>query len=154
MNLFIYSNGKRRLYQLRRIVAVLLLLQLVMLAIFHCLVLLRIIPFDFIWGGKLQDTSQMVLFEVVSLIINLVMIGIVAISAGVIKSKIHPIVIKVVLWTMFLLFILSTIGNFNSENKFEKNVFTPLTLLLSILCLIFILCAPRQVQSLQKNKEK
>ncbi len=139
MNLFICSNDIRRLYNLRRVVSVLLLVLLVMLAIFHCLVLVKIIPFDFIWGGKLQNTSQMFLLEIVSLIINLIMIAITVISAGLIKSKIHPIITKVAMWTMFLFFILSAVGNLNSENKFEKNVFLPLTLLMFMLCLILIL---------------
>ena len=118
--------------------SVVLLAILSILVIFHILILARVIPFDFIWGAKLKDTSQMYLFETVSVIINSVMILIVATNTGLIKSGIKPIIIKGALWAMFLLFMLNTIGNFNSENPFEKYVFTPATLLLSLLCLILI----------------
>ncbi len=40
-------------------------------------------------------------------------------------------------------FLLNALGNFNSDNQFEKNVFTPVTLVLSMLCLALVL---------QKNK--
>lgn len=120
------------------IVTIALLVMLSLLVIFHFLILVRVIPFVFIWGGKLKDVSQMFLFETVSVIINSVMILIVATNARFIKSGIEPIIIKGALWAMFLLFILNTIGNFNSLNQFEKNVFAPTTLLLSLLCLILI----------------
>ncbi len=118
---------------------VVLLVILSILVIFHLLILVRVIPFDLIWGGKLKVASQMYLFEAASVIINSVMIIIVARNAGFIKAGIHPLIIRGGLWVMFLLFMLNTIGNFNSENQFEKNVFTPTTLLLSLLCFKLIL---------------
>ncbi|MDB5278578.1 MAG: hypothetical protein JWR61_3533 [Ferruginibacter sp.] len=120
------------------IASVTLLGLLSILEIFHLLILLKVIPFDFIWGGKLKSSSQMLLFETVSVITNSLMILIVAISGEIIKSRLRPIIIKVALWVMFLLFILNTMGNFTSENPFEKNVFTPITLLISLLCLMLI----------------
>src|SRR4051794_33685030 len=120
------------------IVSVTLLVMLSLLEIFHLLILLRVIPFDYIWGGKLKGTSQMYLFEAISVVINSLMILVTAIHAGLIKSTIPPVIFKVALWLMFLVFMLNTIGNVTSENPFEKNVFTPTTVLLSFLCLIII----------------
>jgi hypothetical protein len=121
------------------IASVTLLGLLSILEIFHLLILIKVIPFDFIWSGKLKDAAQMYSFETVSVIINSVMILLVAMSGGIIKSRLRPLIIKVALWVMFLLFVLNTMGNFTSENPFEKNVFTPITLLISLLCLILIL---------------
>lgn len=126
------------------IVTVVLLVLFSLLVIFHLLILVRIIPFDAIWGGKLKDVSQMRLFESVSVIISLMMMAVIAINAGIIKFKIHPVVIKAALWAMVILFALNTIGNFTSENQFEKNVFTPTTLLLSVLCFLLIITKKNQ----------
>jgi hypothetical protein len=106
-----------------------------LMVIFHLLVISRIIPFDMVWGGRLKDSSQMLAFETVSVIINLVMLAVVAIQAGLIKVSINRIIIKIAFWIMCALFLINTIGNLFSNNEFERLVFTPLTLLLFIFCL-------------------
>ncbi len=63
------------------------------------------------------------------------MLQIVLIRAGYFKLKINPVIIKIALWIMAFLFLLNTIGNLFSENDFEKIAFTPLTLILAILCI-------------------
>lgn len=73
------------------ITSVALLVMLSLLIIFHLLILVRVIPFDFIWGGKLKNISQVLLFETVSVVISLLMMAVVAISVGVVKSKLHPV---------------------------------------------------------------
>lgn len=76
----------------------------------------------------------MVRFEMISIAINLIMLAVVAIHTGILKLRIKPLLIYIVLWCMGGLFLLNTIGNLLSINTFEKMVFTPLTLLLSICC--------------------
>lgn len=77
----------------------------------------------------------MIQFEIVSILINMVMIAVVAIYAGYLNLKINPKIIKVTLWIMVVLFLLNTIGNLFSNNEMEKIIFTPITLLLAIFCL-------------------
>lgn len=43
-----------------------LLLILSLVVLFHLLVIVRVIPFDIVWGGKLKNVSQMRSFEAVS----------------------------------------------------------------------------------------
>lgn len=105
-----------------------------LIVLFHLLVLVGIIPFQIVWGGRLTNRSQMLRFESVSITVNLVMLAVVAIHAGVLKWRIKPTVIRIVLWAMCGLFLLNTLGNLLSTNTVEKLVFTPLTLLLSICC--------------------
>lgn len=81
----------------------------------------------------------MLLFETASVVISLIMMAVVGISGGVIKSGIHSVIIKVALYAVSALFILNTIGNFNSQNQLEKNISAPITLLLSLFCLVLIL---------------
>ena len=83
----------------------------------------------------MKDKSQMLTFETVSVIFNLIMLAVVVIKAGFLKVSINPMIIKISLWIMLGLFLINTIGNLFSNNEFEKIVFTPLTLYLSIFCL-------------------
>jgi len=88
-----------------------------------------------VWGGRLKNASQMLSFETVSIVINLIMLAGVGVYAGILQLKINQIVIKAGFGIMFVLFLLNTIGNLSSENEWEKMVFTPLTLLLSLFSL-------------------
>jgi hypothetical protein len=112
-----------------------LLTILSLIVVFHFLVLLGIIPFEIVWGGRLKDHSQMLVYETVSITLNLVMLTIVGIKADVLKLNVNRMILNVALWFMFGLFLLNTIGNLFSINEFEKMVFTPLTLILAIFSL-------------------
>ena len=103
--------------------------------VFHVLVVLGVVPFQIVWGGRLQDRSQMLAFEAVSMGINLLMLAIVCVRAGVIRINVHPTLTRVIFWAMFGLFLLNTVGNIFSNNSLERIIFTPLTLILSIFCL-------------------
>ena len=103
--------------------------------IFHAFVLMGIIPFEIVWGGRLKSKEEMIPFEITSIALNAVMLTIVVIHAGLLKVKFNPIVLRVAFWFMFALFFMNTIGNLISNNEFEKMIFTPLTLLLSVFCL-------------------
>lgn len=72
-------------------------------------------------------------------IINLIMIAVVAIKANVLNVELPQIFIKVILWLMVFLFLLNTVGNVFSLNKFEQLVFTALTLIVSLLSLRLVL---------------
>jgi hypothetical protein len=122
-------------FDTKRIATYGLLIILSLFVIFHLLILLRVIPFEMVWGGRLKNASQMLSFETVSIVINLIMLAGVGVYAGILQLKINPMVIKAGFGIMFVLFLLNTIGNLSSENEWEKMVFTPLTLLLSLFSL-------------------
>jgi hypothetical protein len=105
-----------------------------LIIVFHLLVIVGIIPFQIVWGGRLTNQAQMIQFETISIIVNLIMLMIVAFRAGFFQASIKPIIITAALWSMCILFLLNTVGNLASINLFEKLVFTPLTLLLSLSC--------------------
>jgi hypothetical protein len=67
------------------------------------------------------------------------MIAIVAIKANVLNVELPQIFIKVILWLMVFLFLLNTLGNVFSLNKFEQLVVTALTLIVSLLSLRLVL---------------
>ena len=106
-----------------------------LLLIFHFMIISGIIPFDIVWGGRLESRDQMIQFEMVSIVLNAIMLLIVAIKAEIIKLKISPKFLKISFWIMFGLFALNTVGNLFSNNQFEQIVFTPITLIMSLFCL-------------------
>jgi hypothetical protein len=110
-----------------------------LISVFHVLVLLQIIPFTIVWGGRLKTESDMYVFESISLIINICMLALVLIKKEIINLNIPQKMITVALWLMCLLFFINTLGNLNAIDPLEKIVFTPITLLLSLTSLILAL---------------
>jgi hypothetical protein len=110
-----------------------ILLILLLLVVFHIMVLVGLIPFDIVWGGKFTDAKQMQGFELASVLITLLMLLVVAARGGVIRATGRAKLISICLWIMFVFFCFNTLGNLLSENSFEKLVFAPITFLLALL---------------------
>lgn len=110
-----------------------------LMILFHLLILAGLVPFDRVWGGRIEGKEEMVRFELISIATLLVMLGLVAAIIGKLKIKLSSIASKVILWLMFGVFVLNTIGNLSSKNDFEQMVFTPVTVLLSLFCLQLLL---------------
>lgn len=106
--------------------------------VFHFLVLLQVIPYGMVWGGRLQSVQQMVVFELVSIALNLLFVCTVAMESGFIKRILPGKVLKIILWAMIVLFSLNTLGNLNSLNNLETIIFTPVTLILAVLCFLLV----------------
>lgn len=102
--------------------------------IFHFLILAGVIPYNMVVGGRLENASQMVFFEIVSVIINLAIIAVVAIKAGYIKPFLSNRVVTALLWLLVALFTLNTLDNIFSKTTLETIIFTPLTLVSAVLC--------------------
>ena len=117
-----------------RVAANSLVVILLLVTVFHLLVLIGIIPFEIVWGGRLQNTDQMIVFESVSLLLNVTMIAVVVLHTGHFKMQVAQRITTVALWLMAMLFLINTVGNLLSTNQTEKIVFTPLTAILCICC--------------------
>jgi hypothetical protein len=101
--------------------------------VFHILVLIGVIPYNIVWGGRLENISQMYVFEIISLTINSVIMFIVCMKAGYIKAYINLKLINVTLWFLVAIFLLNTIGNIVSLSALESMIFTPLTFISALL---------------------
>ncbi|WP_400193762.1 hypothetical protein [Hymenobacter sp. B81] len=110
-----------------------LLLILSLVVGFHLLILLGIIPYSIVWGGRLQSPEQMYRFETVSIALNLLMLAVVAARAGWLPLRLNPKILATALAVMCGLFAANTVGNLFSTNGFERAFFTPLTLVLAVL---------------------
>lgn len=110
--------------------AMLGLLTVVML--FHLSIMLKVIPYDIAWGGRLKNDTEMYVFETISLSVNLFLFLILLIKGNYIKSFISMRAVNLILWIFIMLFGLNTIGNFLAETNFEK-FFAILTLASALL---------------------
>lgn len=107
--------------------------------VFHVLVMLGVFPSDIVWGGKLTSKSELLVFEVLAILINLFFSISIILQAKYIQSRINRKVIKGVIWFFTLLFSLNTIGNVMAETTIETLIFTPLTFVSALLCLRILL---------------
>lgn len=98
--------------------------------IFHFLILVKIIPFNIAWGGRLKSEQEMYVFESISVALNLFLIWIILLKAKNVKRKI----INIILWIFLGIFSLNTIGNLFAKTTFEK-FFSILTFIFALLIL-------------------
>ncbi len=104
--------------------------------VFHVLILFKIIPYTIVWGGRIKTDIAMYRFETVSLILNALFLIIVLIKSGYINFTIHNKVLNSLFWIMAVLFLINTVGNMFSKNRWERIIFTPLTLLLTLFSIV------------------
>jgi len=102
--------------------------------VFHLLVLFQIIPYQIVWGGRLQSVGDMQRFEIVSILVNSLIILVILLKSGYIKHSIPMKIINGLMWVIVGLFALNTVGNLFAQTSTEMIVFTPMTLISAILC--------------------
>lgn len=111
---------------------------LIAVIVFHLLIITRIISSEIVWAGKLKSVSEMYVFEIVSILVNLLLVTVLLLKGTFIKHAINDKIINGILWFFALVFAMYTIGNLLAKSLFEKSVFTPLTLISSLLIWIII----------------
>lgn len=102
--------------------------------IFHILILLKIIPYDVAWGGRLKSAQEMYVFESISIALSLFMICIYLLKAKNVKLN----TVNIILWVFFVVFSLNTVGNLVAKTTFEK-YFSILTFFSALLILKILL---------------
>lgn len=95
--------------------------------VFHSCILLKIIPYEITWGGRLQNDQEMYVFKTASISINLFLIWILLMKGDFVTYKFPVKVIHVILWIFVVVFALNTVGNIFAKTILEK-AFTLLTL--------------------------
>jgi len=110
----------------------LLLLLNAALILFHLLLLSGILPYQNIWGGRLQNDTQLYLLEGTSLLISLFLMLVLLMKTGNMRRWFSEKTGNRVLWIYFFYFILNTIGNLLSKSRGEQ-AFAALTLIFAVL---------------------
>ena len=120
-----------------RITVKIMISLVVAVTLFHLSIILKIIPYEITWGGRLQNDSEMYVFEIISITINIFLGLNLLIKGGYIKQVISLRIVNITLWIFLILFGLNTIGNIIAKTYFEKS-FALLTLVSSILIWIIL----------------
>ena len=105
---------------------------LVVVILFHLCIMLKIVPYEISWGGRLKNDTEMYVFETISIIINLLLFSILLIKGKYLGRFISMKIVNAALWVFLVVFGLNTIGNILAKTYFEK-FFALLTLFFSIL---------------------
>lgn len=107
--------------------------------VFHILVMAAVVPATIVWGGNATDHKELMRLETISIVINAFFLVFVLMLKGSFKIRLKPIIAKIILWFMTLVFALNTVGNILAKSSMETMIFTPITLLLSVLSLYLAL---------------
>jgi len=95
----------------------------------HLAILVKIVPYELTWGGRLDNDAEMYAFEVVSVLANLFIAVLLLIKGKYLSSFIPMKVVNILLWAFFFIFCMNSLGNMFAETLFEMS--------LSLLTLIF-----------------
>lgn len=90
------------------------------LLLFHFGIVFKIIPYEIVWGGRLQSDQEMYVFESISIALNLLLALLLLAKVNLIAVSLPEKVINFGLWAFVGLFALNTIGNLLAETTFEK----------------------------------
>lgn len=107
--------------------------------IFHLFIVLKIIPYKLIWGGRLTSDKSMYRFEIVSILTTVFFLIAMLDIANILHLNFSKTFTNSILWIMTVLFLFNTVGNIMSKNKIEQRFFTPITILLTLFSLILAL---------------
>lgn len=99
--------------------------------IFHLFIILQIIPFNIVWGGKIRSIETILIFEGIAFLIMSFLGVVLAMKNRIVKPFFKDKTIKRILLIFAVFFILNTIGNLLAETNIEK-IQAVLTLYLAI----------------------
>lgn len=120
--------SRRRGFFSFRAAGLLILLLLSVVLFYHALILTQVVPYENVWGGKLTSLEQMYRLEAISVAANVLIVAVAILRLVLQDNK----CLSAFCWIFCVLYALNTVGNILAETKFERFVFTPVTLLLSI----------------------
>lgn len=103
------------------------------LIVLHLAVLLEILPMNIVWGGRLQSRNEMIQFELIAIIINILIALTVAMKIGLIKKRLPGRLLHVSIWVIAFMFTTNIFTNLLAIHWFEKWVMGSLTVILSFL---------------------
>jgi len=104
---------------------------------FQLLLAAGLLPVSMAWGGRQTELTPVLRLASIAAVILLgVFIYIIRYRAGLIGSVPAPTAIRVLAWVVAGYMTLNTVGNFASVNSIEKLLFGPMTIIITIACII------------------
>ncbi|TGL86262.1 hypothetical protein EHQ68_13095 [Leptospira congkakensis] len=115
----------------RTIASKILILLFSFTTIFHILALLQIVPFQYLWGGRLSSVEEMYVMESVSLIVTIFFLWASFLYIQYLNKGLVPLWIRLVFAFIGIIFLANTIGNLVAVTDLETLLATPVTAILS-----------------------
>lgn len=110
------------------------LIVLAALAAFHVLLIAGVVPAEVAWGGRLDRSAPgFLLAEALALATLVLFALVVVLRVGWVGGGRPNRAVRIAAWFVFVYFLLNTLGNLAGQTGFERWVFSPLTLMLSLL---------------------
>lgn len=109
---------------------------LLAILVFHLSIILKIVPYDITWGGRLKNEAEMYAFETISIVLNLILFLALLIKRRYLREFIPIKIVNLVLWTFLVLFTVNTVGNILAETNFEKFFGLITSAFVVLLCII------------------
>ncbi|MCW7461377.1 hypothetical protein [Leptospira limi] len=108
-------------------------------SLFHIFALLQIIPYQYLWGGRLQSIEEMYLMESISLIANVFFVYCSYLYLQYMNNGLVPIWIRIIFGFISAVFFMNTIGNIVAVTNLETLLATPITAVLSVISFTLVL---------------
>lgn len=101
-----------------------------------------LIPVSMLWGGRQTElTPTLRIASIAAAVVLGVFIYIIRYRAGLVGQPTIPSWVRIMSWVITAYMAFNTFGNFASASNIEKWVFGPLTIAITIACLIVSLAA-------------
>ena len=99
--------------------------------LFQMSVLVGLVPYDVVWGGRLKSLEEMYIFETVAITINLLLILVLLSKGRFFLNGLPEKYLNPILWFFSGLLALNTVGNLFAKTLTETLVFTPITFVMA-----------------------
>ena len=99
---------------------------------YHFLIITQIVPYANAWGGRLPNLQAMYIFEAISVLMQLIFLAIATMKHRNVAGKKTQKALSYALFFLSALLLLNTFGNIFSTSRFEAILFTPITLVMSV----------------------
>ena len=110
----------------------------------HLAILVKIIPYEVTWGGRLENDSEMFVFEVVSVLTNLFIAVLLLVKGKYLSSFIPMKVVNILLWAFLFIFGMNSLGNMFAETLFEMSL-SLLTFIFTYLIWVILKKTPKKM---------
>ncbi len=119
-----------------KLAGVIILIILSLMVVLHILILSKLIPSDIVWAGQVgESSSNLLILELTALLVTLLFGVIILMKLGLIFQGKSRKAVDLGVWIIFAYFVLNTIGNLSTGLSLESMIFSPVTIILSILVL-------------------
>ena len=120
--------------------------------VFQILLAAGILPISMAWGGRQSElTASLRIASMIAAVLLGAFIYVIRYRAGLVSHVPIPVFIKAVSWIITAFMAFNTLGNITSLSTNEKLLFGPVTIILTVAC---ILVSASQVQSIESHPHR